>query len=165
MEMIFAYLWAAMSLVIKDKSLMMPEISKLISEGKTISITAKGYSMNPFIIHLRDQITLGPWTDAQIRKGAVVLAKESRGAYIIHRIIKREGNTITLMGDGNIGITETAEVKDIIGLMYGVTKKKRTYSVKSLRWRLYSWFWNLLTPVRRYPLALWRKTHRQQPLH
>jgi hypothetical protein len=153
-----------MSIIIKDQQTMMTEISRLISEGKTISITAKGYSMNPFIMHLRDQITLGPGEDAQIKKGAVVLAKDSRGAYIIHRITKRQGSTLTLMGDGNIGITETAQVQDVIALMYSVTKKGRTYSVKSLRWRLYSLIWKLLTPVRRYPLALWRKTHRQEPL-
>lgn len=143
---------------------MISEISRLISEGKTVSITAKGYSMNPFIMHLRDQITLGPWNDSQIKKGAVVLAKDSRGAFVIHRITKREGDKLTLMGDGNIGISETASVDNVIGLMYGVTKKGRTYSVESLRWRLYSWFWRLMTPMRRYPLALWRRTHRQQPL-
>ena len=153
-----------MSTIIKDQTLMMEEIKQLISEGKTVSISAKGYSMNPFIMHLRDQITLGPWSDDQIRKGAVVLAKDIRGCYVIHRIIKRDGNKLTLMGDGNIGITETANIKDIIGLMHSVTKKGRTYSVQSLRWRLYSCFWKMLTPVRRYPLALWRRLHPQQPL-
>ena len=153
-----------MSILIKDQGSIMEEISRLISEGKTVSITAKGYSMNPFIMHMRDQITLGPWKDEQIRSGAVVLAKDLKGRFIVHRIIRTYGDTITLMGDGNIGLTETAMRQDVIGLMYSVTKKGRTYSVESLRWRLYSWFWKILTPVRRYPLALWRRTHRQQPL-
>lgn len=153
-----------MSTIIKEQGVMMQEISRLISEGKTISISAKGYSMNPFIVHMKDQITLGSWTDDQIKKGAVVLVKDVRGCYIIHRIIKREGNVLTLMGDGNIGIIETAHVEDIIALMHAVIKKGRTYSVNSLSWRLYSWFWKLLTPVRRYPLAVWRRLHPQQPL-
>lgn len=153
-----------MSTIIKEQGVMMQEISRLISEGKTISISAKGYSMNPFIVHMKDQITLGSWTDDQIKKGAVVLVKDVRGCYIIHRIIKREGNVLTLMGDGNIGIIETAYVEDIIALMHAVIKKGRTYSVNSLSWRLYSWFWKLLTPVRRYPLAVWRRLHPQQPL-
>lgn len=143
---------------------MMTEISRLISEGKTVTITAKGYSMNPFIVHLKDQITIGPWKDEQIKEGAVILAKDTRGAYLIHRIIKRDGDRLTLMGDGNIGLTETARTSEVIGLMQSVTKKGRTYSVQSLRWRLYSWFWKMLTPVRRYPLALWRRTHHQQRL-
>ena len=153
-----------MSTIVKEQGVMMQEITRLVSEGKTISISAKGYSMNPFIVHLKDQITLGPWTDDQIRKGAVVLVKDIRGCYLIHRIIKREDNVLTLMGDGNIGIIETAYVEDVIALMHAVIKKRRTYSVNSLSWRLYSWLWKLLTPVRRYPLAVWRRLHQQQPL-
>ena len=154
-----------MGIIIKDMETMMSEIRQLISEGKAVTITAKGYSMNPFIVHLRDKITLGPCNDDQIKEGAVALAKDSRGVYVVHRIIKREGDIITLRGDGNYLTTiEKAHVSDVIALMYSVTKKRRTYSVKSLRWRLYSWFWRLITPVRRYPLALWRRTHRQEPL-
>lgn len=153
-----------MGTIIKEQTLMMEEIRRLVSEGKTVSITAKGYSMNPFIMHMRDQIVLGPWTSEQIKKGSVVLVKDSRGCYLIHRIIKRQGNQLTLMGDGNIGIIETAKVQEVIALMHGVTKKGRTYSVQCLRWRLYSWFWKMLTPLRRYPLALWRRLNPQQPL-
>lgn len=142
----------------------MAGIRNLISEGKSVTLKAKGYSMNPFIMHLRDEITISPWTDDDIKKGAVVLAKDCKGCFIIHRIIERDGDAIVLMGDGNIGLKEHALVSDIIGLMTSVTKKGRTYSVQSLRWRLYSWFWKILTPVRRYPLGLWRRLNPQQPL-
>lgn len=142
----------------------MAEIVKLISEGHTVTITAKGYSMNPFIVHMKDEITLGPWEDHMIRKGAVVLVKDNRGMFVLHRIISRKGDQIRLMGDGNIGITEDAYTKNIIGLMTAVTKKGRTYKTEGLTWRLYSWFWQMITPMKRYPLALWRRLHPQQPL-
>lgn len=142
----------------------MAEIVKLISEGHTVTITAKGYSMNPFIVHMKDEITLGPWEDQMIRKGAVVLVKDNRGMFVLHRIISRKGDQIRLMGDGNIGITEDAYTKNIIGLMTAVTKKGRTYKTEGLTWRLYSWFWQMITPMKRYPLALWRRLHPQQPL-
>ena len=153
-----------MSIIVKDQATIMAEIVKLISEGHTVTITAKGYSMNPFIVHMKDEITLGPWEDHMIRKGAVVLVKDNRGMFVLHRIISRKGDQIRLMGDGNIGITEDASTKNIIGLMTAVTKKRRTYKTESLTWRLYSWFWQLITPIKRYPLALWRKLHPQQPL-
>ena len=143
---------------------MMAEISKLISEGSTVTITAKGYSMNPFIIHMEDQITLGPWRDDDIRKGTVALVRDTRGNYLIHRIIKRKGDKILLMGDGNVGIRETATTANIIAIMTAVTKKERTYHVTGMVWRLYSFIWALLRPVRRYPLTLWRRLHPQQPL-
>ena len=50
---------------------MMQEIAQLISEGKTVSITAKGYSMNPFVRHLQDILTIGPFEDSDIRRGIV----------------------------------------------------------------------------------------------
>ena len=152
-----------MSTITIDKKTMMEEIRTLISEGRTVELTAKGYSMNPFIMHLRDQIVLGPWKDEEIRKGTLVLAKTDKG-YVIHRVIRREGNLVTLMGDGNIGLTEQAEIKGIIARVYSIKRKGRTYGTDGLIWRLYSWFWMLITPVKRYPLALWRKLNRQQPL-
>lgn len=153
-----------MSRIVKDQASIMSEISRLISEGHTVTITAKGYSMNPFIVHLRDEITLGPWEDSMIQKGAVVLVRDIRGNFLIHRIIRRDSDSIVLMGDGNVGLTETAKTDGIIGIMTAVTKKGRTYPTDGLTWRLYSWFWQMITPVKRYPLALWRKLHRQQPL-
>lgn len=136
---------------------MMEEIRALISEGKTVKLTVKGNSMNPFLVSMRDQMTLGPWKDEDLKKGCVALVKDSRGSYLIHRIIKRDEKTVTLLGDGNIGFTETATFDNVIGIMYSVTRKGREWASDSLMWRFYSWAWMLLTPVRRWPLGLWRK--------
>lgn len=146
-----------MKTIVKDKAIMMEEIRVLISEGKTVKLTVKGNSMNPFLVSMRDKMTLGPWKDEDIRKGCVALVKDSRDSYLIHRIIKREENTVTLLGDGNIGFTETATLDNIIGIMYSVTRKGREWTSDSLLWRFYSWSWLLLTPVRRWPLGIWRK--------
>ena len=135
-----------MSTIIKDQTLMMEEIKQLISEGKTVSISAKGYSMNPFIMHLRDQITLGPWTDDQIRKGAVVLAKDTRGCFVIHRIISVRDESVTLLGDGNIYGTETMPRDKVYGII--------DCSALHL---FFARIWLWMRPVRRYPLAIFRR--------
>ena len=113
--------------------------------------------MNPFIVHLRDRMTIGPWKDEDIRKGTVALVKDTRGSYVIHRIIKRDKDRVVLLGDGNIGFTETATLDNVIGIMHNIDRKGRVWTPQSTLWRLYSWFWMTLTPLRRYPLALWRK--------
>lgn len=136
---------------------MMEEIRNLISEGRTVSLTVKGNSMNPFMVSMRDQMTLGPWKDQDIRRGCVALVRDSKGNYLIHRIIERNDNTITLLGDGNVGFTETATLDNIIGIMYSITRKGHEYTADSAVWRFYSWFWMLLTPVRRWPLRIWRR--------
>lgn len=153
-----------MGTITKNQDIFIEEVRKLISEGHLITITAKGYSMNPFIVHLRDQVTLGPWEDSDIKEGVVVLIKDEKGNCLMHRIIHIEGDMLTLMGDGNLERKETAYVKDIVGVMTAVIKKGRPIPVTSLRWRLYSWIWHMLTPVRRYPLGLWRRLHPQEPL-
>ena len=143
--------------IVKDKGLMIEEIRTLVSEGKTVTLTVKGNSMNPFIVHLRDRMTIGPWKDEDIRKGTVALVKDTRGSYVIHRIIKRDKDRVVLLGDGNIGFTETATLDNVIGIMHNIDRKGRIWTPQSTLWRLYSWFWMTLTPLRRYPLALWRK--------
>lgn len=148
--------------IIKDKAVMMEEIRTLISEGKTVSLTVKGNSMNPFMVHLRDQMTLGPWTDKDIKKGTVALVKDNRGNYLIHRIIRREKETVTLLGDGNIAMTETARFEDIIGIMYSITRKGKVWTSDNLIWKAYSWLWMMLTPLRRYPLGVWRRLNRDK---
>ena len=148
--------------IIKDKTLMMEEIRTLISEGKTVTLTVKGNSMNPFMVHLRDQITLGPWKDEDIRPGTVALVRDVRGNYLIHRIIRRDEKTVTLLGDGNIGMTETATFDHIIGIMYSITRKGQTWSSDGPGWCTYSWIWKVLTPLRRYPLGLWRRLNRKK---
>lgn len=150
--------------IVKDKAMMMEQIRSLIAEGKTVTLTVKGWSMNPFLSNMRDCITLGPWEDSQIRKGCVALVLDTRGNYLIHRIIRREGNIVTLMGDGNVAQTEQATLGNVIAIMYEVERKGRKYTPESFVWRTYSWIWDKLTPVRRYPLWLWRHLVKQVPL-
>lgn len=150
-----------MSTIVKTQGIVMEEIRELISKGNTVTIRAKGNSMNPFIEHLRDEITLGPWKDEDIRKGCVALVKDNKGNYLVHRIIRREKETVTLIGDGNVGLYETAETDNIIGIMYSVTRKGKVWSTDSKVWKLYSWFWMFLLPLRRWPLGLWRRLFRE----
>jgi hypothetical protein len=88
--------------ILINKEDIFKEISTIIAEGKAVTLTANGYSMNPFLFHLRDQITLGPWTDSDIRPGAVALVRDIKGNIVLHRIVSRKGNEIILEGDGNI---------------------------------------------------------------
>ena len=140
-----------------DKAIMMEEIRQLISEGKTVTITVKGNSMNPFVVHLRDQMSLGPWKEDEIRKGTVALVRDTRGNHLIHRIIEVYPDRVVLLGDGNVKQTETATKDNIIGIMHSITRKGRTYTPQSMIWRIYSAIWMFLTPVRRWPLGLWRR--------
>lgn len=140
-----------------EKAVMMEEIRGMVSGGLSVTITVKGNSMNPFIVDGRDQITLGPFKEEELRRGCVALVRDVRGEYLVHRIISREGDTVILLGDGNLCMTEKALVSEVIAIVRSIERKGRSISTDSFIWRAYSWIWMALKPVRKWPLGLWRR--------
>ena len=140
-----------------EKAVMMEEIRGMVSEGLSVTISVKGNSMNPFIVDGRDQITLGPFKEGELRRGCVALVRDVRGEYLVHRIIGREGDTVILLGDGNLCMTEKALVSEVIAIVRSIERKGRSISTDSFIWRAYSWIWMTLKPVRKWPLGLWRR--------
>lgn len=137
--------------------LLIPEVAELIRQGRTVTLTARGNSMNPFIVDRRDRIVLSPCTDDRLQPGAVVLAETDDRRYVLHRIVRRRGDELTLLGDGNLRQTERTDTRRVIGLLTAVIRKGRTYSTDGAVWLRYSRWWRILTPVRRWLLAIFRR--------
>ena len=134
---------------------LIPEIIQLLNEGHTITLKLKGYSMRPFLESNRDKALI---TKAINRtKGDAVLAEISHGFYVLHRVIKIQGDDVTLRGEGNL-TNEYCKRSDVKGFVVGFYRKGRTTIEKtnSVKWLLYSWLWMMLSPVRRYLLAFHR---------
>lgn len=137
--------------------LLIPEVAELIRQGRTVTLTARGNSMNPFIVDRRDRVVLSPCTNAQLQPGAVVLALTDDHRYVLHRIVCRRGDELTLLGDGNLRQTERTDTGCVIGLLTAVIRKGRTYPTDGAVWLRYSRWWRRLTPARRWLLAIFRR--------
>lgn len=137
--------------------ILLPEVARLIGEGHTVTLTVRGNSMNPFLIDRRDSIILGPFTEADLQPGIAVLARESTGRIIFHRIIRRRGSVLTLQGDGNLYATELADTADVMGIMLSAIRKGKEYPCSGRTWQRYSYWWMKLTPARRWLLAVFRR--------
>lgn len=137
--------------------LLIPEVAEFIRQGRTVTLTARGNSMNPFIVDRRDRVVLSPCTDAQLQPGAVVLALTDDHRYVLHRIVRRQGDELTLLGDGNLRQTERTDTGRVIGLLTAVIRKGRTYPTDGAVWLRYSRWWRRLTPARRWLLAIYRR--------
>ncbi len=134
---------------------LIPEIIKMIDSGHSVTLGLRGYSMRPFLEDRRDKALLvKPKT---ISVGDVVLAEITPGLYALHRIINIKGDNITLRGDGNLN-DEHCLRSDIHGFAEGFYRKgsERMDSVKSSKWRVYSYIWTRLYPIRRYLLFAYR---------
>lgn len=135
---------------------LLPEIIKLLEEGHSVTLQLRGFSMRPFLEDKRDKALL---TKAKnVKVGDPVLAEVSPKHYVLHRIIKIEGDHVTLRGDGNLG-TEDCNLENVKASVIGFYRKGRTRLDKtdSRKWKVYSFIWTRLFPIRRYLLAAYRR--------
>lgn len=132
------------------------KVIELIKDGHTVTITARGRSMMPFIHHDRDSIEFGA-LPVKVSVGDVVLAEINPGHYVCHRVEKITNSDVILRGDGNIGVTEHCMPQDLRAIVKAVIRNGRRYEIAtSSTWALYSSLWQLLLPIRRVLLAIYR---------
>jgi hypothetical protein len=128
----------------------------LVDEGVSVTLPVNGNSMLPFIIGGKESVIL---QQPELPKvGGVVLAWADGYRYVVHRIVRIDGERVTLMGDGNLMGTEHCLIGDIKArVTHVVDAKGRTHYLYK-GWRKLAakvWFW--LRPVRRYLLAIYRR--------
>lgn len=130
---------------------LLPEVIRLLEEGHTVTLPLRGFSMRPFLEDGRDKALLK--LPKAIRVGDAVLAEIAPKRYVLHRIVDINGERVTLRGDGNLGIEQCC-LCDVRATAIGFYRKGRQTldSTSALKWRVYSWWWTRLLPLRRYLL-------------
>lgn len=141
--------------MVKDNYII-EEAVRLVQDGVSVTLPVNGHSMLPFIIGGKESVVLQQ--PAQLKVGDVVLAWADNCRYVVHRIISISGDSIVLMGDGNIKGTEQcrrADVKAVAIHVVGANEKAH-YLYTPWRCRAARLWWHL-RPVRRYILGVYRR--------
>lgn len=143
--------------MLMDNAELLPVWVELLRKGHTVTtMPLRGNSMRPFLEDRRDKALL---TQAkQVSVGDPVLAEIAPGHYVLHRIVAINGDRVTLRGDGNLG-DEHCRQQDVKASVIGFYRKGHTKLDRTdgHKWRLYSWWWMRLYPVRRWLLAAYRR--------
>lgn len=142
--------------------LILSEAIRFVEEGVKVTFPVRGRSMLPFIVGGRDSVVLEK--PKSLRVGNVVLAWVDGSRYVVHRVIALSGENVTLMGDGNLGQTESCLLQDVKAVATHVMVsgiKKRPLDAGWRRKAAY--LWKRLLPARRYLLFIYRKTHPTLP--
>lgn len=134
----------------------LPEIVKLLDEGHTVTLRLRGFSMRPFLEDNRDKALMTKATNPKV--GDPVLAEIEPKHFVLHRIVRIDGDQVTLRGDGNLG-SEHCTLADVKASIIGFYRKGRTTLDRTdgWKWRTYSFIWTRLYPIRRYLLAFYRR--------
>lgn len=139
-----------MTELVLPNDVMMEGFAALLDEGREVRFTPKGVSMRPFIEGGRDSVVLRK--NSAVTVGDIVLAKLENGSYVLHRVIKKSSERLTLMGDGNLSGTESALARDVLGTVTGIVKPNGK-CVKPKKGRL----WLKMLPFRKRLLWIYRK--------
>ena len=144
-----------------ENNILIPELARLLAEGKEVRFTPSGVSMRPFIEGDKDSVILSP-LERLPKKGDILLASvatpDGQHKYVLHRLIRIEGAETgeplyILMGDGNLAGTETCTRADIIGRVTRIeTPSGRPKPLTRAR------LWFHLLPSRKYLLKIYRHT-------
>lgn len=139
--------------------LLMNEALLLIEEGKRVIVRVKGSSMLPFLRGDKDSVELEKVSE--IKCGDIVLAYVEECRFVLHRIIRIDGERVVLMGDGNMKGCEYCRIEDIKAKAVNIIKPaKGGYKKISCTDRTHmrkADLWKKLLPVRRYILAIYKR--------
>ncbi|MBQ2023653.1 MAG: S24/S26 family peptidase [Alistipes sp.] len=133
-----------MKVINRDNVTTFSVVRDILLEGDKVTITVNGQSMLPFF-RSGSTVTLRPIRKEDFKKYAVVFA-DAGNHFVIHRIINIEANKVTLLGDGNIYGTESMDKERV----YGVIDCSALHI-------FFAKIWLWMRPVRRFPLAIFRR--------
>lgn len=130
------------------------EVARRLSFADSVIIPTKGMSMRPFIIGGEERVELVR-PGRVLSEGMIVLARTEKNGIVLHRIVGFHGNSLTLMGDGNLSQRETCSISDVVGIAIYIIRcdgrKKYLYTERRLQmWKL----WYRCLPFRRWLLRL-----------
>lgn len=144
--------------MINDRQII-EEAIRLVADGVCVTLPVDGRSMLPFIIGGQERVILQ--RPQQPKVGDVVLAWVEGNYYVVHRIIRVDGDLVTLMGDGNICGTERCSADNIrakVTHVVGLDGKR--HPIDSPWRRCAAKLWWLLRPMRRYLLGIYKRVKR-----
>lgn len=143
--------------IILPNAIMLGEASRMLEEGRTVTILTKGSSMSPFIRGDRDSVELEKREKVEV--GDIVLCHLGNGHYVLHRVNAIKGDRIRLKGDGNLDATESCTLQDVCGtVVYILNGDRRRFNCDSPSFKRMSRRW-VSAPriIRRYCLGIYRR--------
>ena len=131
---------------------LMPLIEESIKSGQKVKMQVSGISMTPLLHDVRDAVVLEK--PDKLKKYDIVLHRRENGQYILHRIIKKKGDVLTIAGDFETEKEYPVYEKQVIAKVTSFRRNGKEYKVTDFIIRLYSRLWLLIFPQRQNVLYL-----------
>ena len=136
----------------------MDNIESIIAVGECFELSVTGYSMLPLLGRPGDTIIVRRTAKSDNIAGRIAMFRGPKRNIIVHRVLRIEGNTVILKGDGNPHLEERTPRSEIIGVVESLRRGDKIVDCTSKSWRRKEKIW-LATPIilRKYILAIMRR--------
>ena len=124
----------------------------LLEIGKEIRFIVVGNSMRPVFINGRDKVTVSK--PKKIKKRDIILYRRNDGSYVLHRVVGKGKLGFKLCGDNQTVIEYPVKREDIIAVVTSFERKGKEYSTRCLWYRIYSFLWCFIIPLRRFEFKI-----------
>lgn len=124
------------------------DIEKILSEGNTVEIKPRGYSMYPLFVPERDIAVIKPVGEDVLKRGDVVLYRREESILVLHRIWKKKGDQFYMVGDNQKETEGPIYRFQIKGKLIGIKRKGRYLDVRNPIYRFLFAVWLFLRPLR-----------------
>lgn len=126
---------------------LMPIICAALKRGQRVRLTVTGGSMRPFL-HAGGIAELEPVDSAPL-VGDVLLVRcgSEPGRYVLHRLVRVEGEKLFLRGDAQEYSDGPFAQKDVLGRVVEYCSKGRVYRLDSGLYRFLGRAWLLCFPL------------------
>lgn len=133
-------------------------VAAAVADGGSFTLNVTGGSMVPALLHEKSQVELVE--AGEIAPGQIVLVRRADGSLVLHRVIRREGDTLTLNGDSQ-SWTEQVSACQVLAKVRRICRKGRWYEAGSMADTLYYKLWGMTRPLRPAMLKAYSKVKRK----
>ncbi len=118
---------------------MSNDLERALAEVGFVCVEFKGRSMNPLFVEGRDKVCIYSYKpEAPLKKGDIVLYKRPSGEYVLHRIMAKKGDSLTMCGDNHTMLEKGVKVGSVLGVCAEYYKGDELIDFsKSKKYKLY----------------------------
>ena len=127
--------------------LLMEPLLGLMEESEYVPLVISGGSMTPFLSDGRDTVYLSR-IRRELKRGDIVLYQRETGGYVLHRILRVDKDSYTMIGDAQIHPEPGICREQILAIVTAVRRKDKLLQNGSFWWFFFEKIWIRMVPAR-----------------
>lgn len=135
-------------------------VENTVNGGGCVPLVVTGNSMAPFMKDGRDTVWLKKCTEADYKKGKILLFRRADGKMVLHRVIKVNSlGVLTMNGDAQFWC-EDIKKEQALAVVSHIERNGRRRSCGSMIYKTKIAIWQALKPLRPLLFRVQRKIKR-----